>query len=136
MRLKKSLAKLIGQERVSRVATVDQAGMPHCVPVCQVAVDGKIYFASGREARKALNLRASPRLALTVDLYSDDWSHLRGVMVQGTARLIPRGREFNEIRARLYDKYRQYADEAALDPSDSVIVELTPARVFSWGLDG
>jgi len=35
-------------------------------------------------------------------------------MVQGRARLIPR--------------------EAQLDESDSVVVEVTPTRVFTWGL--
>ena len=75
-----------------------------------------------------------PRLALTVDLYAEDWAHLKGVMVQGKARLIARGPRFRKIRARLYRKYPQYAREAALDPSDSVVVEVAPTRVFAWGL--
>ena len=41
-------------------------------------------------------------------------AHFKGVMVQGRARLIPR--------------------EAQLDESDSVVVEVTPTRVFTWGL--
>ena len=135
MRLKKSIAKLIQRERVCRVATAGPAGMPHLVPVCHVLVDGKLYFASGHDARKASNLAANPRLAVTVDLYSDDWTHLKGVMVQGTATLIDRGPRFRKIRALLYKKYPQYPDEAALDESDSVIVELTPTHVFTWGID-
>ena len=135
MRLKKTLASLIEWERVCRVATADEAGMPHLVPVCHVVADGKIYFASGSDARKVANLRRSPRLALTVDLYSDSWAHLKGVMVQGTATLIEKGPRFRKIRALLYRKYPQYPDEAALDESDSVIVELTPTHVFSWGVE-
>lgn len=80
------------------------------------------------------NLRANPRLTLVVDVYSDAWSGLRGVMVQGTARLIGRGPEFSRMRDRLYVKYPQYRTEAALSPSDSVIVELTPTHVFTWGV--
>ena len=56
-------------------------------------------------------------------------------MVQGTARLIERGPRFKQARSRLYEKYPQYAREAALSPSDSVIVEVTPTHVFTWGLD-
>jgi PPOX class probable F420-dependent enzyme len=134
MRLKKAIASLIARERVSRVATVGARGIPHLVPVCQVLHDGKIYFASGHDGRKVVNLRANPRLALTVDLYSDDWSHIRGVMVQGRAALIERGPRFRRIRALLYAKYPQYPREAALDEVDSVIVELTPTHVFAWGL--
>jgi len=132
MRLTMAQAKLIRWERVARVATAGPTGMPHLVPVCHILVGGKIYFASGKKGRKVLNLRGSPRLALTVDLYSDDWDQLQGVMVQGTARVIERGGRFRSLRRRLYAKYPQYPREAALGESDSVIVELTPTRVFSW----
>jgi hypothetical protein len=55
--------------------------------------------------------------------------------VQGTARLYDRGPRFRKIRALLYRKYPQYAREATLDERDSVIIEVTPVRVFAWGLD-
>ena len=135
MRLRKAVADLIQWERVCRVATVGKAGMPHLVPVCHVVKDGKIYFASGDDARKVLNLKANARLALTVDLYSDHWTSLKGVMVQGTATLIGRGPRFRAVRALLYRKYPQYPREAAIDEKDSVVVEVTPTRVFSWGIE-
>ena len=135
MKLKKSIANLIAWECVCRVATAGEGGMPHVVPVCHVVADGKIYFASGTDGRKVLNLRANPRVALTVDLYSDSWPALRGMMVQGTATLIEKGPRFRKIRALLYRKYPQNPDEAALDESDSIIVEVTPTRVFSWGME-
>jgi PPOX class probable F420-dependent enzyme len=134
MRLTKAIAQLIHGERVCRVATVGATGMPHLVPVCHVVDDGKIYFASGTDGRKVLNLKANPRIALTVDLYSDAWAHLKGVMVQGEAALIDKGPRFRKLRALLYKKYPQYPDEAALDESDSVIIEVSPSRVFSWGM--
>ena len=68
---------------------------------------------------------------LTVDLYSDDWSHITGVMVQGRGRVIERGPRFRRLRRRLYAKYPQYSREAALGDSDSVIVERTPTHVVS-----
>lgn len=135
MRLKKAVATLIDRERVCRVATAGARGMPHLVPVCQMVADGKIYFASGNDGRKVLNLAGNPRVALTVDLYSDDWAQLKGVMVQGRATVIARGPKFRRVRALLYRKYPQYPHEAALDESDSVVVEVTPTRVFTWGLD-
>jgi nitroimidazol reductase NimA-like FMN-containing flavoprotein (pyridoxamine 5'-phosphate oxidase superfamily) len=135
VRLNKKVAKLIALERVCRVATADRDGQPHLVPVCHVMVGEKIYFGSGQNAGKVQNLRQNPHIALTVDLYSDDWTHLKGVMVQGTATLIARGPRFQQVRARLYEKYPQYPEEAALATSDSVIVEVTPTHVFSWGLD-
>lgn len=134
MRLTKAVTQLIEWERICRVATVGEAGMPHLVPVCHVVSDGKIYFASGDDGRKVLNLRANSRVALTVDLYSDAWAHIKGVMVQGRAVLIDKGPRFRKIRALLYRKYPQYPGRAPLDESDSVMVEVTPTRVFTWGL--
>ena len=135
MRLNKKVAKLIALERVCRVATAGSEGRPHLVPVCHVLAGDKIYFGSGDDARKVKNLKDNPQITVTIDLYSDDWSQLRGVMVQGTARLIERGPRFNQARSRLYAKYPQYAKEAAISPSDSVVVEITPTHVFAWGLD-
>ena len=131
MRMTKAQAKMLERERVAHVATVGD-GMPHLVPVCHVLAGGKLYFGSGRRGRKVLNVRKNPRLAMTVDLYSDDLSHITGVMVQGRGRVIERGPRFRRLRRRLYAKYPQYSKEAALGDSDSVIVELTPTHVFSW----
>lgn len=135
MRLKKGLANLVARERVCRVATVGEGGRPHLVPVCHVLANGKLYFGSGNDAQKVVNLKQNSQVAVTVDLYSDDWSQLRGVMLRGTARLYARGPRFQKARSLLYAKYPQYPDEAAIDASDSVIVEVTPTAVFSWGFD-
>lgn len=134
VRLSPAQARLLAGERVSRVATAGPGGIPHVVPVCHVLRGGRIYFASGRAGRKMRNLRANPRVTLVVDVYSEDWSRLAGVMVQGRARLVAGGPEFRRVRDLLYAKYPQYRREAALAPSDSVVIELRPTHLFSWGL--
>ena len=135
VRLKKSVAELIRWERVCRVATAGKDGVPHVVPVCHVLARDKLYFGSGDDARKVLNLKDNPRIAVEIDVYSDAWAGLRGVLIQGMARLIGKGPRFMKARKLLYAKYPQYPVEAALATSDSVIVEVTPTHVFSWGLD-
>jgi nitroimidazol reductase NimA-like FMN-containing flavoprotein (pyridoxamine 5'-phosphate oxidase superfamily) len=128
-------AEFVRWSRVYRVATVSLEGVPHVVPVCAVLHGQKLYFGSGDDATKVRNLKANPRITVTVDEYSDHWNGLKGVMVQGRSRLIERGPEFTRARDLLYEKYPQYPGEAALSTSDSTIVEVTPARVFSWGFD-
>lgn len=134
MRLKKRLAKLVALERVCHVATTGSSGVPHVVPVCHVLDDGKLYFASEAKAKKVTNLRGNPHAAVTVDFYAEDWSNLKGVMIQGRAALLEGGPRFKKARRLLYEKYPQYPEEAALGAGD-VIVEVTPRHVFSWGLD-
>ncbi|MDR7438708.1 MAG: pyridoxamine 5'-phosphate oxidase family protein [Armatimonadota bacterium] len=135
MRLRKRLLRFLERERICRVATTDAEGMPHVVPVCHVVHQGRIYFASEAASRKIHNLRQNPRAAVTVDLYTEDWARLAGVLIQGTARILERGPEFRRIRRLLYEKYPQYPEEAALEEGESVIVELTPTHVAAWGLD-
>ena len=135
MRLNKAVAQLVQWQRVCRVATVDARRRPHSVPVCHVLADGKLYFASGKKARKVRNLRAVANVAVTVDLYADDWTQLKGVMLQGTTTIIEKGPRFRKIRKLLYAKYPQYPDMSAIEERDSVVVEVTPTNVFSWGLD-
>jgi nitroimidazol reductase NimA-like FMN-containing flavoprotein (pyridoxamine 5'-phosphate oxidase superfamily) len=114
---------------------VSADGQPHLVPVCHVVAGGKLYIGSGDDATKVRNIKANPHVTATVDLYSDHWASLKGVMVQGRARLIERGPAFMRARRRLYAKYPQYSKEAAISPSDSVVIEITPTHVFTWGLD-
>jgi nitroimidazol reductase NimA-like FMN-containing flavoprotein (pyridoxamine 5'-phosphate oxidase superfamily) len=135
MRISKRLWRFIERERLCRVATVNEDRTPHLVPVCHVVVDDTICFGSGNDARKVLNLRSNDQIAVTVDLYAEDWPQLKGVMVQGRARLIERGPRVRKIRARLYRKYPQYESEAALGESDSVVVAVVPDHVFSWGFE-
>jgi len=70
-----------------------------------------------------------------VDVYGEDWSVLKGVMIQGSGALIERGPRFRKIRELLYCKYPQYPEESAIGERDSVMVEITPRRVTSWGFE-
>lgn len=135
MRLRKALVRLVERERVCRVATVDPSGMPHVVPVCHVWDGGKLYFAADAKSRKVQHLGANPKVAVVVDVYMEDWTRLAGVVLWGTARVIRGGPVFRRIRTRLYRKYPQYPEEAAIEVADTVIVEVTPTRAASWGLD-
>jgi PPOX class probable F420-dependent enzyme len=135
VRLTGKLATFVQLERVCRVATAGAAGVPHVVPVCHAVGGGKIYVASGDDGRKVKNLAENPSITVVVDVYSDAWSLLRGVMIQGRARVFERGAGFRRGRDLLYRKYPQYRSQAALSPSDSVVIEITPTRVFSWGFD-
>ena len=129
------VADFVARERVCRIATSSAEGQPHLVPVCHVVRGGKIYVGSGDDGAKVRNLRANARITVTVDLYSDHWASLKGVMVQGRAKLIERGPAFQRARKLLYAKYPQYAKEAAISPSDSVVIEVTPTHVYAWGFD-
>ncbi|MBI3330252.1 MAG: pyridoxamine 5'-phosphate oxidase family protein [Nitrospinae bacterium] len=134
MRLKKAEQEFIALERVARLATVDREGTPHNVPICPMLARGRMYFASAKDAKKVRNIEGNASVALTFDVYAETWSQLRGVMVQGEARILEGGTRFRQMRALLYEKYRQYESSAPLEEGESVILEVIPHHVFSWGL--
>ena len=69
----------------------------------------------------------------TVDECSDHWDGLKGDGPGPRPPHRPRPRVHAGSRL-FYEKYPQYPKEAALATSDSVVVEVTPTRVFTWGL--
>jgi len=135
MRLRRVHAEFLALVRVVHVATADARGVPHVIPVCAVVDQGRLYFASGKTGRKIANLRANPEIAVSADEYSEAWGRLRGVVVQGAARVHARNATFRRIRRRLYLKYPQYPAAAAIGDRDSVVIEVTPRRVYAWGFD-
>ncbi len=135
MRLAASVRKFLERERVVRVATVGRDGVPHVVPVCHVVENGKICFSTDKDSKKAKNLQVHPQAAVLADLYAEDWPRLAGVVITGPATLVDQGPRFRKIRSLLYQKYPQYAGESALEEGEVVMVEVTPHRLASWGLD-
>jgi nitroimidazol reductase NimA-like FMN-containing flavoprotein (pyridoxamine 5'-phosphate oxidase superfamily) len=133
MRLSAKEKQFVECMRVARVATVGSDRVPHNVPVCPIVDKNKIYFGTERKARKLRNIQDNPNVTLTFDEYSEAWDYLRGVMVQGRARIVNKS-EFQAIRKKIYEKFSQYEKSAPLGERDSVIVEVTPERKFSWGI--
>jgi PPOX class probable F420-dependent enzyme len=122
--------------RVARLATANRTGQPLVVPVCFALVDDTIYSAVDlkpkrtRELRRVRNVRENPNVSIVVDEYDDDWTKLRWVMVEGTARVAD-GAERARALAALVAKYPQYAAmELATTAGD--VLAMTPVRLVAW----
>jgi coenzyme F420-0:L-glutamate ligase / coenzyme F420-1:gamma-L-glutamate ligase len=140
-RLSRAVQRRLRQARVARLATLDREGRPHLVPVC-FAYDGKfIYSAIDRKPKRApparlarvQNIRATPRVALLIDEYAEDWTRLWYVLVRGKAKLISGSAREERARAlrKLKAKYPQYARGMLSD--DAPIIRVSAERVVSWG---
>src|SRR5262249_32369315 len=129
----KKETNFIKQQGVARLATMGPDGMPHNVPVCPVFDREHVYVASEKSATKVRNIEANPKAAVVFDVYRESLKDLHGVMLRCTARVVEE-KEFKRIRRKLYAKYPHYEKDAALELEDSVIIELTPEKKFSWGL--
>jgi coenzyme F420-0:L-glutamate ligase / coenzyme F420-1:gamma-L-glutamate ligase len=133
-----AIAALTAESRVARLATVDDTGYPHLVPVCY-ATDGQTYYSAldakpkrlpPERLKRVRNIRANPKVALLFDHYEEDWRQLRYVMVQGQAELLSTGPEWETARGLLTAKYPQYGT-MPLDPR-GLMIKIVPQRVVSW----
>ena len=116
MNLGESQARsLLTGARVARLATADEDGQPHLVPVT-FAVDGdRIYIAIDHKPKTTItglkrlrNIQRNPSISLIADHYEEDWSRLWWIRVRGRGRVVADETEAERARALLVAKYPQY----------------------------
>jgi PPOX class probable F420-dependent enzyme len=119
---------------VARLATVGRDGRPHVVPITFAPADGSLYFAVDQKPKRTRNLQrlrnivANPGVSVLVDHYEDDWSSLWWVRVDGTARIVEEGPEFDEAISLLTARYEQYRSNRPAGP----VVEIKVERMTGW----
>jgi len=124
------MRRRVVQARVGRFATVGPGSLPHVVPVCFVLDGERVITAVDRkpktttELRRVTNVRAHPFASLLVDQYDEDWDQLWWIRLDGVARVIDPGDEYDDVIPPLYDKYRgQYGLHAPGGPAIVLDIE-------------
>lgn len=115
--------------RVARLATIGAEGRPHLVPICFALEEDVVYSAVDekpkrrRGLKRLENIRAHPDVTMLVDHYEEDWSRLWWVRLDGTARILDSGPEYDRALALLLEKYDQYRAEPPRGPVIAIRVE-------------
>jgi len=124
--------EFIRKERVLRFNSLGKAGHIHSVPVC-FAFDGNNFFTVSQISAKRLsNIKANNSVSLELDVYSDDWSKAKGVLVYGTAQFIESEDEKKIALNLLKEKYRQYREGPIALSTQSLLLKTVPNEVKSW----
>ena len=130
----------LNTQRVGRLASASRDGAPHVIPVCYacdgaalyIALDAKPKRVAPERLRRIRNILENPRVALVIDRYSDDWSELAYLLIQGTAALVrPGDAEHSRAVALLRERYVQYL---AMPIEQQPVIAIRPAKVVAWGL--
>ena len=79
--------------------------------------------------KRLRNIEQNPQAALTVDLYDQDWSRLRWVMLHGLAEIEYGGAGAIQAVTALREKYPQYR---SMDLTGRPVIHLRPERVNEW----
>jgi PPOX class probable F420-dependent enzyme len=121
----------VRKARVARLATLDEAGRPHLVPICFV-LDGETLYSAvdekpkrSKRLKRIENIRRHPEVSVLVDHYEEDWSRLWWVRLDGAAEVLDDGLERERALALLAAKYDQYRGEP---PTGAVIA----VRIEAW----
>jgi PPOX class probable F420-dependent enzyme len=127
--------ELVDSARIAHLGLLDADGAPRVMPVTFARVGGALWSAidqkpkrvHGESVARVRWLRASPRAALTVDRYDDDWCRLAWVQVLCAASVVDVvGRDdVLEALARRYPAYREA-------PPPGPLIELRPERILCW----
>lgn len=115
------------------LTTVRPDGRPHVTPLIAVRVDDRLYFSTGPQERKALNLESNDACVLTTGANSIE--HGTDVVVEGTATVV----EDRTRLERVADAYRsKYGPEWSFDVREGRFVHTEgggPALVFGISAD-
>ena len=128
---------LLDRQRVARLATVDEQGQPHALPVCFAVLDGALYTpidekpkrGDPRALRRVRNILTHPEVCLVADHYEEDWSRLAWLQVRGRAGLVDDPDERARALAALRARYPQYRP---MDLESRPLLKITPERVVEW----
>ena len=127
----------VNRFRVAHLATADAAGKPLVVPVCFACGKGSIYSVvdekpkrvAAARLRRLRNIEANPQVALLVDHYEEDWSRLSYILVEGSAEVLPAGKE---QRAAIVLLRKKYAPYRKMQLADKPVIKISPRRLISW----
>ena len=124
----------IKTQKVLRLATIDQKGIPHIVPVWYLYSAKKFYIGTNTHNEKAKNIKKNKQVGLCIDIgiQSPD---IFGVLGQGSAKLILDKKLVSKFAKRILLRYfRSLENKSAkelLDDTDCII-EITPKKFSVW----
>lgn len=108
--------------------------MPICFAVAAATlytvIDRKPKLVDPGALRRVRNVRENARVAAVVDVYTEDWSQLGFVLLEGRARILERGRAHSKALTLLRRKYPQYR---VMRLEDRPLIAMTIQRTVRWG---
>lgn len=137
---KAEVAALLGAARNLQVATNGPGGFPHVTTLWfHVGDDGLVTFRSFTKSQRVVNLRRDPKLTVLAET-GIEYEELRGVMIQGIARMSTDPdrvmRTYAEVAKKMQglDEISAEAVEALYGrfATKNTVVEVEPVKVISW----
>lgn len=129
----------LSEHKILVVATVSSDGKPHNTPVWFLVRGREIFFRAQGYKKKIKNLAANPWVSCVVE-DGEKYTELRGVMIEGKARVVEDASLRDSVIKDLLARYRgerntvempvEWRKQFEVEPRE--VVEVTPLKVVSW----
>jgi uncharacterized protein len=119
------------ENEVCRVSTSHNE-VPHVTPVAYIYEKNFLFFATDYETRKYKNLKINNRIAASIDIYNSSIEN-KAVLVQGTADIIEKGREFRNLYQKFYKKF-EWVRKDPWKEGEAPFIKIKTFNKISWGL--
>jgi nitroimidazol reductase NimA-like FMN-containing flavoprotein (pyridoxamine 5'-phosphate oxidase superfamily) len=127
----KSEKEFLLENEVCRVST-SHNDVPHITPVTYIYQRNFLFFATDYETRKYNNLKLNNRIAAAIDIYNSSVNN-KAVIVQGTAGIIEKGREFRDLYQKFYKKF-EWVRKDPWKEGEAPFIKIKTIKKISWGL--
>lgn len=120
--------------RILRIASIDQDGTPHLVPVWYIYENDMLYFATSDTSRKAKNIKKNGKVAFCIDV-GVGYSDLKAVVGKGDAKVVTDKKLVEEKGKKILIKYLgdlNHPVAKELAKMDNCVVQITPMKSRSW----
>jgi len=121
-------------QKVLRLATIDQRGKPHIVPVWYWFDGKKFYVGTNTRTEKAKNVKKNKLVSFCVDVGIHS-PQIYGVMGRGTAKLVVDKNRVSRLAKKILKRYfRTLKNKSAKELFDETdcILEITPKKLSVW----
>jgi len=125
--------EFLKKQQVGRLATVSRNQVPHVAPLCYASDEKRLYLSTAYNSKKARNIRENPKVAFVVDEFIS-WENYLGIMVNGKAEFVARGKLHQIGRDLIYRKYPKWEKSYPIQEGSEHVLVITPAKVISWNL--
>jgi len=132
------IEKLLSMRLIANLATIDDDGGIHMVPMWFLRIADDICIPTSRNTHKYHNLRKRPSASVMIDV-SRAGLNLKGVLIRGGVELIY-GEEALRINRSIHLKYltpealNDIKVASYLSNGDDVTVKVNMDRIISWNL--
>jgi nitroimidazol reductase NimA-like FMN-containing flavoprotein (pyridoxamine 5'-phosphate oxidase superfamily) len=131
-----AVERVIEESELFWISTVRPDGSPHVTPLPTVWRDGALYFCTGADEQKGVNLARNPQCALVTG--TNVWKSGLDVVVEGRARRVSDDGRLRELAHAWETKYQ---GEWHFDVTDgafhhdagvALVFEVAPAKVLAF----